>query len=159
MGKKKAKSRSREWFERLVDADTCVFTAAMLDAMTSKEIGDLGESLAADYLYDHGFEIAEFNYRCPEGEADIVAYDCDADQLVLVEVKTRRLQGDRGDVYPEEAVTIRKQQRYRRIAAHYLMERFPVPALRFDVVAVALTPGHPASFEHVEGAFDWVAGR
>ena len=158
MGKKDKTSRARAWFEKLVERDPCVFTASMLDAMTSKEVGDIGESLAADYLFRHGFDIVEFNYRCPEGEADLIAFDPDTEQIVLVEVKTRRREERSDVVYPEEAVTPRKERRYRRIAAQYAMERFPVPAIRFDVVAVTLTPGCLASCEHIEGAFDWDAG-
>lgn len=158
MGKRRV-SRARRWYEKLADRDPCVFTAAMLDAMTTKEIGDVGESLAANYLHQCGFDLIEFNYRCPEGEADLIAFDPEMEQVVLVEVKTRRLQGRKESVYPEEAVTSRKECRYRRIATFYAMERFPVPSIRFDVVAVTLVPGCLAAFEHIAGAFDWEAER
>ena len=50
-------------------------------------LGRHGEQLAADYLQRAGFRILDRNYRCSDGEIDIVA----ADRRVLVacEVKTR----------------------------------------------------------------------
>ena len=41
--------------------------------MKRNTIGKLGEELAADFLKKYGFTIFETNYRCPEGEIDIVA--------------------------------------------------------------------------------------
>lgn len=158
MGKKKRCPRSRRWFEELVTKDPCVLTPALLDAMTTKEIGDFGEALAANYLFERGYEIVEFSYRCLEGEADLIAWDPFEEQVVLVEVKTRRLSTHAYQLYPEEAVTPRKQKIYRRIAALYALERFPVPSIRFDVIAVELTPGCIPDFTHLEGAFDWDAG-
>ena len=158
MAKRKRKPRSRRWFEELLDRDPCIVTPAVLDALTTKEIGDLGESIAARHLYDHGYELIEFSYRCAEGEADLIACDpCDG-QVVLVEVKTRRVSSPRAEIFPEEAVTARKQSTYRRIAALFAMENFPVPAIRFDVIAVTLIPGYPPAIDHIEGAFDWDAG-
>ena len=50
-------------------------------------LGRQGEQLAAEYLQRAGFRILDRNWRCAEGEIDIVA----ADRRVLVacEVKTR----------------------------------------------------------------------
>ena len=157
MGKKKRCPRSRRWFEEMVTKDPCVLTPALLDAMTTKEIGDFGEALAASYLFERGYEIVEFSYRCAEGEADLIAWDPLEEQVVLVEVKTRRLPALSLDLYPEEAVTPRKQKTYRRIAALYALERFPVPAIRFDAIGVILVPGCVPDFTHVESAFDWDA--
>lgn len=158
MGKKKRFARSRQWFEEMVAKDPCVLTPAMLDAMTTKELGDFGEALAASYLYERGYEILEFSYRCAEGEADLIAWDPLEEQVVLVEVKTRRQASPSVDIYPEEAIPPRKQRTYRRIAALYALERFPVPSVRFDAVAVSLASGCVPDFTHLEGAFDWDAG-
>lgn len=130
-----------------------------LDQLTRKEIGRLGERLAAEYLESEGYEILERNYRCREGEADLVAIDPDQGLAVLVEVKTRRAGTIADGTYPEEAVDRRKRQRYRRIAACFVMDRYPTPAVRFDVVGVVLAPDGTASFEHIVGAFDWDAER
>ena len=41
--------------------------------MSRKETGALSEKLAKDLLRKHGNRILETNYRCPEGEIDIIA--------------------------------------------------------------------------------------
>ncbi|HAP88620.1 MAG TPA: hypothetical protein DEQ49_07835, partial [Arthrobacter bacterium] len=57
--------------------------------MKSKDLlGRRGEELAAGYLESLGMLVVERNWRCTEGEIDIVALDGDA--LVIAEVKTRR---------------------------------------------------------------------
>ena len=57
--------------------------------MKAKDLlGRRGEDLAAGYLESLGMLVVERNWRCTEGEIDIVALDGDA--LVIAEVKTRR---------------------------------------------------------------------
>lgn len=41
--------------------------------MRCKDTGTLGEKLASDYLKKRGYRILETNYRCPEGEIDLIA--------------------------------------------------------------------------------------
>ena len=43
--------------------------------MKRKTTGIIGEKLAADFLTKQGYEIIETNYRCKEGEVDIIAKD------------------------------------------------------------------------------------
>ena len=83
----------------------------------ASEVGAYGERLAARYLAEAGLEVLDRNWRCAQGEVDIVALDGDC--LVVCEVKTRRGQGF-GD--PVEAVTWRKAARLRRLAACWLAE-------------------------------------
>lgn len=126
-------------------------------SLTSHEVGRLGERLACIYLRERGYEIVECNYRCDEGEVDIVAFDADAEEVVLVEVKTRRKSAHESDAYPEEAVDERKRTRYRRIARCYVTEHFPVLSIRFDVIAITLYKDSMAELEHIYSAFDWTA--
>ena len=98
-------------------------------------LGRTGERLAAEELTRQGYCILERNFRCSYGEIDLIAEE--GDELVFVEVKTRR-----GTAYglPEEAVTVRKQQKLVQVATCYLdlhqsMER----AWRIDVVAVQMS--------------------
>ena len=57
--------------------------------MRAKDVlGRRGEELAAGYLEAQGMRIVDRNWRCAEGEIDIVALDGDA--LVIAEVKTRK---------------------------------------------------------------------
>ncbi len=102
-----------------------------------RELGKLGERLAADYLRRHGYSIRERNYRCPVGEMDIVATEGEC--LVFVEVRTRR---GRELGLPEESITPAKQAKLVEVAQTYLQERGETAAdWRIDVVAVELTPG------------------
>jgi putative endonuclease len=114
-----------------------------------REVGQLGEDAAVEFLTGLGWVVVERNWRCRYGELDVIAVDGDA--LVVVEVKTRTgvLFGD-----VAEAVTVAKYQRMRRLAGIWLGEqgrRWPV--VRFDVVAVQLDSSGSASFSHLRGVF------
>lgn len=145
--------------EELVNGDGAL-TAEDLDpqrvkGLTAHELGTLGELIAGSYLAERGWDLLEHNYRCPEGEADLIAYDPSADAVVLVEVKTRRVRSL--SVMPEEAVDERKRGRYRRIASCYVMDRFPIMKIRFDVVAIKFFHGELAELEHHFDVFMWEA--
>jgi putative endonuclease len=112
-------------------------------------LGRFGEDVAARYLADAGFEILERNWRCRDGEIDIVARDGPA--LVFCEVKTR---SGTGFGLPADAVGRAKVARLRRLAARWLAERRPDHAdLRFDVVSVQRSYSAPLCVEHIKGAF------
>lgn len=89
--------------------------------------------MAAGFLKREGYEILERNFRCRQGEIDLIARE--GVYLVFVEVKYRR-NGGRGA--PEEAVDGRKQQRICRTAAYYMVKHqiYDTCPCRFDVVAV-----------------------
>jgi putative endonuclease len=57
-----------------------------LSDKTGKEIGALGESVAAHYLTTHGFEIIDRNVMRKTGEIDVIARKDDT--LHFVEVKS-----------------------------------------------------------------------
>ncbi len=100
-----------------------------------KELGALGERIAADYLRKRGYRIREMNARTPQGEIDIVAQDGKA--LVFVEVRTRQ-----GTAYgtPEESIDRRKQQKLVLLAEQYIQnitESFS--SYRIDAVLVEFT--------------------
>jgi putative endonuclease len=97
----------------------------------------LGESLAVRHLQELGYVILERNYRCRDGEVDIVARD--GDRLAFVEVRARRTQAYGT---PEESVTLRKQERLARVARSYLQENGCADVdWGIDVVALEFTPG------------------
>lgn len=129
----------------------------LLELLTTKELGFLGEALAQSFLQDRGWDVLERNYRCREGEADLVAYDPDREEVVLVEVKTRRAHGSVCDLYPEEAVTRLKLLKYSRIVSCYAMEHRELASLRFDVIAITLLSGMAAQVEYIADAFEWDA--
>lgn len=51
------------------------------------ELGKHGEQIAVDYLLAHDMQILDRNWRCSDGEIDVVARE--GRTLVVVEVKTR----------------------------------------------------------------------
>jgi putative endonuclease len=116
-------------------------------------LGREGEALAAAFLRKKGYRIIEENYRCPLGEADIIAVD--GKTLCFVEVKTRSTcRYDR----PEGAVHERKQQKLSRTALWYLKEkRLQHVKARFDVIAISRR-GSLNEIHHFENAFE-VSGR
>jgi putative endonuclease len=116
---------------------------------TTGRLGLHGERIAAAYLTDLGLQVLDRNWRCREGELDLVARDGDA--LVFCEVKTRR---GTGYGHPVEAVTPRKQARLRRLAQRWLSAHDEhAPELRFDVVGVLAAGDGPAVVTHLRGAF------
>jgi putative endonuclease len=112
-------------------------------------LGRWGEDLAVRHLEAEGLEMVARNWRCREGELDLVARDSGV--LVFVEVKTRT--SARFGV-PAEAVTPHKAARIRRLSQRWLAEVRPPYAaeLRFDVVSVLRTAGLPEVL-HLRGAF------
>ena len=93
--------------------------------------GRAGEDRAAAWYAARGYTVLARNWRCREGELDlVVARDR---TLVFVEVKTRRT--DRFGI-PAEAVTPLKQRRLRALARRYLEASGAHGRLRFDVVSI-----------------------
>ncbi len=105
--------------------------------LTPHEVGRLGEDIATSFLQMRGYEILDRNWRCAQGEVDIVCRD--GTEHVLVEVKTRALPPEyEFVVHPEVAVDNEKLARYAGLCEAY-RARFEVPPnVRLDVVAVTL---------------------
>ena len=114
-----------------------------------KEVGARGEKLAMDFLKRRGYRILQRNFRCREGEIDIVAQQ--GEYLVFVEVRTKK-SPDFGT--PEESVTLSKREKLISLANAYLQTCHNLPpSWRIDVVAVELTADNKVSrLEHIENA-------
>ena len=97
---------------------------------TKKELGDWGEDWAALYLRLHGYSILERNYRCRQGEIDIIARRRGI--VAFVEVKLRK-NADFGEA--REFVTFSKQRRVVSAAEFWLMKNPCELQPRFDVIA------------------------
>jgi putative endonuclease len=114
-----------------------------------KALGELGEWWAREYLERHGYRIRETNFRCREGEIDIVAQHEDC--LVFVEVRTKT-----GSAFgsPEESVTAAKQEKLVSVAMSYLQTHDDTPSeWRIDVVAIEVSPnGRVARTELIQNA-------
>ena len=100
-----------------------------------KRLGEAGEELAARELARRGYILRERNWRCPEGELDIVAEQ--GQSLVFVEVRTRR--GDRFGT-PEESITPAKRVHLISAAQAFLQAHgLDDCDWRIDVVAVEMS--------------------
>lgn len=109
-----------------------------------RALGASGEAAVASWYEDRGYEIVVRNWRCRDGELDLVVRD--GRMFVFCEVKTRT-----SDAFgaPVEAVTKAKQARLRRLAARWLTEAPLRPReIRFDVASVT-----GDGIEVLEGAF------
>jgi len=117
--------------------------------MHSKDIGALGEKIAAEYLTGLGYMIRERNFRSREGEIDIIAEKDDF--LVFIEVRTRT---STSYGTPEESVTAQKKERLIALAEAYREDRDDLPSSwRIDVVAIELGPKRKvARLEIIENA-------
>lgn len=113
--------------------------------LNRKELGKFGEELAAEYLAQKDIFLVAKNYRCRQAEIDLIALD--GDELVFVEVKTRRsLQMGPGIL----AIDARKIQKIRLCIADFLHNHhFPHRSIRIDAVDILLTEGHPPSINHL----------
>lgn len=110
------------------------------------ELGARGENLAVDHLNQAGLEILDRNWRCSQGELDIVARD--RDEVVFVEVKTRSsvLFG-----HPFESITATKVARLRRLAAAWCDAHSGSAAtIRIDAIAVIVPPRGAIEIEHLK---------
>lgn len=98
----------------------------------NREIGKIGEDLAAQYLLSQGYEIVDRNFRTAHGELDLVAKD--RDQFVFVEVKTRTSQNFG---YGEYAVNRKKLNAMIFAAETYLDEKQrAADNWRLDVIVI-----------------------
>lgn len=112
-------------------------------------IGAYGEDVAARHLTGLGMTVLERNWRCAEGEVDILLRD--GSTLVVCEVKTRTslVAGT-----PHEAITDAKLTRLKVLGERWAEERGIRPAgIRIDLVAVMRPRRGAAQVEHVPGLY------
>lgn len=115
--------------------------------MNTRAVGADKEESAGQYLSQNGIRIKERNFRCRQGEIDIIGYD--GEYLVFFEVKYRK---DASKGSAAEAVDYRKQKKICRVADYYrMMHGCPdnVP-IRFDVVAM-----DGGGIKWIKNAFDY----
>ncbi|HEY3722412.1 MAG TPA: YraN family protein [Acidimicrobiia bacterium] len=114
-----------------------------------RALGQRGENLVARWYETGGYEILDRNWRCREGELDLILGR--GRTVVFCEVKTRT--SNRFGA-PVEAITRVKQQRIRTLAARWLAaRRLGGRDLRFDVASVMVERGTDPVVEVIEGAF------
>jgi putative endonuclease len=119
--------------------------------MNRQEVGKLGEKLAKKFLKKRGYHIRETNFRCREGEIDIIAQQ--KDYLAFIEVRTKS-NLDFGT--PEESITQNKKEKLIASALTYVQTHQDLPSLwRIDVVAIEIDQkGKTKRIELIENAVD-----
>ncbi len=110
----------------------------------NRSVGTVGEDLAMAYLESLGYVFVCKNFRCTIGEIDLIMRD--EETLVFIEVKLRRTNNFG---HPFEAVNLKKQNKIRRVALHYLNMKIESD-IRFDVVGIS---GKEQYIEHIKNAF------
>lgn len=104
-----------------------------MPGQNNRKTGTEQEERAAEYLETRGFRIVERNFRCAQGEIDIIGYD--GEYLVFVEVKYRS--SHRYDT-PFAAVGNAKRKKICRVADYYRYQAgiSPEVPVRYDVVGI-----------------------
>jgi len=119
--------------------------------LNKSKVGREKEEQACRYLEGQGVRIVERNFRCRQGEIDLIGYE--REYLVFFEVKYRK---DASMGSAAEAVNAPKRRKicgvadYYRMIHRYLSDR-PV---RFDVVAI-----DGSRMEWIRNAFEYCGAR
>ena len=116
-------------------------------AASKQALGAYGERVAEEHLVAQGMTLLDRNWRCAEGEIDLVLRD--GVVLVVCEVKTRTstLNGT-----PHEAITDAKLHRLQRLGVLWADARGVSPQeSRVDLVAVMRQRRGAAAVDHVRG--------
>lgn len=118
------------------------------EQMNKRQIGADKEQLARRYLEAEGYEILAINYRCRQGELDIVARD--GAELVFIEVKYRKNADCGGSMY---AISTQKKRNISYCARYYIYKEgiHPDEPMRFDVIAM-----DGDKLTHVKNAFEYI---
>jgi putative endonuclease len=119
----------------------------------TKELGRLGEELAAEHFSRLGYRVLARNHRTRFGELDLILADEHDSTIVFCEVKSRRL----GTGPWHDSLHERKQKQVRTMAAAWLAKVTDRPfgaELRFDAVGVTLDErGRLVRLDHMQAAF------
>ncbi|WP_431842637.1 YraN family protein [Calidifontibacter indicus] len=112
-----------------------------------RSLGAQGEEIAADYLRSLDWSLLERNWRCNEGELDLIAYDCEIGAVVAVEVKTRNT-AHFGR--PVEHVGQDKIDRVHRLVRRWLYEQgLFAREVRVDLIGIVLVDDAVVDLEHL----------
>jgi len=117
-------------------------------AQNNRAVGTEYEKQAEQFLKKQGVRIIVKNFRCKQGEIDIVGIDGKC--LVFLEVKYRatNMAGE-----PEDAVNIYKQKKICSVAEYFLYTHphYINQMIRYDVIAISGEEirWYKAAFEHI----------
>lgn len=113
-----------------------------------KELGKLGESMAARWLADKGYRILSQNWREAPWEVDLIV--AAENEVVFVEVKTRRVTQFG---HPEESIDERKMEYLLNAADAWCEASNYDGPIRFDVISIFIDEQNRSTIRHWEDAF------
>ena len=118
---------------------------------SKRDIGALGEDIAAKFLKKEKYKIIDRNYYCKYGEVDIIASDNGV--IAFIEVKSRK---DGTSVNPLYSVNIRKQKQIMKAAQDYIIrKKLKDKMFRFDVLTVIFKEDAP-EVSLIKNAFEYM---
>jgi len=128
--------------DALFSRENRILTGMSPKYSTKRQIGNIGEDAATEFLQRKGFDIVERNYLRPWGEIDIIAVKGETVRFVEVKAVSREMAGDvtrENEGYrPEEQVHPAKLKKLARTAELYMNERNDQRDYQIDVVGVFL---------------------
>lgn len=111
--------------------------------------GQQAENEAVKFLTEKGYEIIERNWRFGKAEIDIIAFDPNADKIIIAEVKARKFDPL---VSPELAVNKKKRKLLIGAADEYIVSRKMDYSCRFDIISIERSKDE-WFIDHIENAF------
>lgn len=118
--------------------------------MNKKDLGKLGEEIAINYFKSKGYKIIEKGFRKRFGEIDLI---CEKDDsIIFVEVRTKR---DSNLLSPEESITKRKIENYKKLALEYLINsKRKFKDIKFDFLGIKYKSEKDFELIHIENFID-----
>ena len=101
------------------------------------ELGKYGENIAVQYLKQKNYKIITQNFRCKQGEIDIIAEEKKNKEIVFIEVKTRT---NLNYGVASEAVNNIKINHIYKTAQYYILKnKIQNKSIRIDVIEIYIT--------------------
>ncbi|OGY46009.1 MAG: hypothetical protein A3J65_02665 [Candidatus Buchananbacteria bacterium RIFCSPHIGHO2_02_FULL_45_11b] len=97
----------------------------------NQQLGRFGETIAAGWLKKNGYKILARNFRCPDGEVDLVAEIGGVIHFVEVKSRTSRICG-----WPEEAVGEEKLEAIAAAAENFLEQKNLEADWQIDIISL-----------------------
>lgn len=114
-----------------------------------QQIGKSGEEIATKYLAKKGYKIMERNFRCNQGEIDIIAMD--GEEIVFIEVKTRR---NKNYGLASEAVNKQKKKHLIKTIKYYIyIKNLEYEFIRIDIIEIYIK-SKKAYINHIKQVID-----
>ncbi len=112
--------------------------------MTPKQLGNLGEKIACQYLKNKGYQILDRNYlnkflSGPQrGEIDIITKKNETISFIEVKTLTKNARGRASVISPEMKVNFRKQRKLIKTAESWLMKRKTLLNIKWQVDIISI---------------------